>query len=677
MPEFDPFLLDLDKKSTRRRPRWFHLPGIYRTRWVEENFDVESVERAARFIPRGTSHVGSSLSRVRLRFLYYAVITALAVLMTRLVYLQIFQGNHYRQLAENNSERIIPISSERGLVFDRRGRQLTKNIANFSLVLIPQDLPREPGARAEVIARAAAIAGRKSEDIQTLIDEFRAYRQDSLVIKGDLDYDTALKLHIQSSGVHGIFIAEGSKRWYGLSDETPLLGSTLEGKNDQRILPLSLSHILGYMGKLDQAEINRLYDKGYLPSDTIGKTGIEKIYESVLRGEYGRRRVEVNVQGKEQSILAESAPKLGYHLSLAIDVAMQQKLESIMLNYLKQTHTSRAAGIVMDPRTGEILAIVSLPGFQNNDFAGGIDSMVYDRYINDPDHPLFNRAISGVYPSGSTIKPVIASAALEEGIINPNTSFLSVGGLQVGPWFFPDWKPGGHGTTNVTKSLAWSVNTFYYYIGGGYGSFSGLGVDKITGYLRRFGFGSFLGVDLSGEESGFVPTKQWKQETKHEPWYIGDTYNLSIGQGDLLVTPLQIAAETMVVANGGTLYRPRVAKGIINPVTSVEEPLQSDILRQSIVKDETLLIIRQGMRECVTYGSCHGLSRLPFPAAGKTGTAQWNSAKPNHAWFTSFAPFNKPEITVTILVEEGREGSAVAAPIANEFYAWWWEYRNT
>lgn len=670
MPEFDPFLFDITQKKPRKlRRAWLCVRGAYRTQWVENNFDIDPVTRADALIPRGTSHVGSSLSRSRLAILVMIMVGVFTLLVGRLIYLQIIRGTYFRQLAENNSERIIPVPAERGLVFDRRGRQLVKNIANFSLVLIPQDLPRQPVDRKIVIEKAAAIAGRKPEDIQTLINEFRAYQQDSLTIKEDLDYDTALKLQIQSVDIPGIFIAEGSKRWYGNASAT----STAVDPH----LPSSLSHLLGYLGKLDQKELNNLFDKGYLPSDSLGKSGIEKTYETILRGTYGRRRVEVNVQGKEQLTLAEIAPRPGQPIKLAIDVAMQGKLQTIMEHYLAVNHKTRASGIVMDPRNGEILAMVSLPAYDNNDFAGGIESSVYSRYVDNSDNPLFNRAISGAYPSGSTIKPVMATAALEEGIVDRATSFLSNGGLQVGPWFFPDWKAGGHGVTNVTKSLAWSVNTYYYYIGGGYGSFNGLGVDRITGYLRRFGFGSALGIDVPGEESGFVPTKEWKLETKKEPWYIGDTYNLAIGQGDLLVTPLQIAEATASVANGGIMYRPHIVKSIMDPTKGSEEPLKIDILRQPLAKAGTLAIIRDGMRECVTYGSCRQLSRLPFPVAGKTGTAQWNSTKPNHAWFTSFAPFDKPELVVTVLVEEGVEGSAISAPIAYEFYAWWWGYRAT
>ena len=285
--------------------------------------------------------------------------------------------------------------------------------------------------------------------------------------------------------------------------------------------------------------------------------------------------------------------------------------------------------------------------------------------------PLFFRSISGEYPSGSTIKPVLASAALEEKIIDRHTSFNSVGGLWVGGrWFFPDWKAGGHGLTNVIKAIAWSVNTYFYYIGGGYGDFQGLGVERIGKYLKLFGLGETLGLDLPGESAGFVPTAEWKKKEKNEAWYIGDTYHLSIGQGDLLVTPLQVNSYTATIANGGRIYRPHLVKGII-AAAGQGEPLASQVIREKFISSQNLEIVRQGMRQTVVAGSAASLNGLSVPAAGKTGTAQWNSNKKNHAWFTGFAPFDQPDFCLTVLVEEGGEGSSLAVPIAREIMQYW------
>jgi len=432
-----------------------------------------------------------------------------------------------------------------------------------------------------------------------------------------------------------------------------------------------LSHVLGYIGKLNQEELDELYPDGYLPSDLIGKTGLEKNYETELRGKYGKKRIEVNALGKEQSILAEEAPLPGIHLELSVDIEMQNALENILKANLKSAGKHKASGIVMNPNNGEVLALISLPSFDNNDFSGGISPDIYQKYLDDKNNPLFNRSIGGTYPSGSTIKPAIAASALQEGIINQRSSFLSTGGLAVSSWFFPDWLAGGHGITNVRKSLALSVNTFYYYIGGGYGDFTGLGVAKITEYLKQFGLAKKLGIDLPGEQSGFLPSKDWKKQAKGERWYVGDTYNLSIGQGDLLVTPLQIAEVTSVLANHGTLYEPHLVKAYINPTVDEKKEIDPKVIRTDFISQNHIATVRLGMKDCVDYGSCRRLSLLPFSSAGKTGTAQWSNTKPNHAWFTAFAPFKNPEIVVTIMVEEGDGGAEMAAPIAYEFLKWW------
>jgi penicillin-binding protein 2 len=291
--------------------------------------------------------------------------------------------------------------------------------------------------------------------------------------------------------------------------------------------------------------------------------------------------------------------------------------------------------------------------------------------LENPDQPLFNRAISGEYPSGSTIKPVVAAAALQEGLITAGTSFVSSGGIRINEWFFPDWKAGGHGITDVRKAIAQSVNTFFYIIGGGYGDFTGLGPKKLKEYMEKFGLNNKTGIDLPGERVGFVPDPEWKWATKNEQWYIGDTYHVSIGQGDLLVTPLQVANYIAAVANGGTLYRPHLAKKIVDPAVQKDSDILPEVLDSNFVDPKNIQIVREGMRQTVVSGSARSLSNLPIAVAGKTGTAQWGTDKANHAWFTSFAPYENPEISVTILIEEGIEGSTVAVPIARDFYQWW------
>lgn len=636
--------------------------------WVESSGVYEVGEYAA----DGHRFVDSSFSTKKMLGFFALVVLLFGALLSRVFYLQIIHGTEYRNRAQSNSERILPIEADRGIIYDRNGIALTKNVPRFSLALVPQDLPRDEEEYTSIVNALAEITEQEAEDIRILIDKYGSYSYESIVIQEDLDYETALNIHIAAAGLPGIHIQRGSKRLYV---------QQLEDDPDSSLR--TMSHILGYEGKLSPEELDDLYKEGYLPSDDIGKTGVEKTYETLLRGKYGNKRIEVNALGREQAALAEYAPSPGHHVRLSIDAHMQSALETIVAESLRLRRAqnvsiaTKASAIVMNPNSGQILAMVSYPAFDNNDFAGGITQRRYNGYLEDEDRPLFHRTIGGTYPSGSTIKPVISAAALQEGIIEPTTSFLSSGGIQIGPWFFPDWKAGGHGSTNVRKAIAESVNTFYYLIGGGKDEFVGLGVDRIASYIERFGFAQRLGIDLPGEAAGFIPSKAWKLDVKGEGWYVGDTYNLSIGQGDLLVTPLQVASMTASIANRGTLYKPHVVAATIDPITEEERNVSPEIIRRDVVATRHIDTVRLGMRDCVLYGSCRRLGSLPFAAAGKTGTAQWNNTKENHAWFTSFAPYDNPELVVTVLVEEGGEGSGSAAPIADKFYRWWWNYTQS
>lgn len=644
----------------------FDLSGKYKHQWVEDNVLFTRKTGRQTLLPYSNSHVNSSFENKTARWFFIFLSIIFILIVGRIFYLQIISGSDYRALAERNRQRIIPIPAERGLMYDRNSVSLTANIPSFSIAVVPQDLPRQESKRAPLIKKLAELSSQDENAIRQILREYSAYSYESIVIQENIDYDTALKLLISATDLPGIQIQRGSKRHYeNYKTQAPIATST----------PYSLAHIIGYIGKLNQTELTDLYQKKYYPSDYIGKSGVEKTYETALRGTFGRRRIEVNATGKEQSVLAEEAPIPGQHVKLAIDLEMQKMLEKIISNSLKANNKDRASGIVMNPNSGEILAMVNLPAFDNNDFSGGISTQRYKTYTEDENKPLFNRAIGGSYPSGSSIKPAIAASALQEGIITASTSFLSTGGLWVSKWFFPDWQAGGHGVTNVRKALASSVNTFFYYIGGGYKNFIGLGPDKLKTWLEKFGFSRLSGIDLPGENDGFLPSPEWKEKTKNEQWYIGDTYNFSIGQGDVLVSPLQIANMTASIANGGKLMEPHVVKSLIDPVTKKETEIAPRVIRENFISTKNLDTVKLGMRDCITSGSCKHLASLPFAVAGKTGTAQWNSNKPNHAWFTSFAPLNSPEIVVTILVEEGGEGSAISAPIAYEFYKWWGTYK--
>lgn len=634
------------------------MNGKYKKSWVEESFNCGQSANQQMKVPETRNYLGPNVTDKKIKIFSILIVVGLILIFLRVFYLQVVQGEHYSYVAENNRIRIRPIPSERGLIYDREGRQLVQNVPSFSLSIIPQDFPKKNEEKQKIISQISQISGVPEDEISKLIKKYSSYSYESLIVKENLDYDSALKLYVQNANLPGILIEKGTKRLY-------------TAENDKNP-PLSLSHIIGYLGKLNDEELAAFKEEGgYLLSDYIGKNGLEKQYEKFLRGKYGRKKIEVNALGQEQSVLAEEAPIPGQNLILSLDLDAQKKMENSIKNALKNMGKKRAAGVALNPQTGEIIALVSWPAFNNNDFSGGISVEQYKRYVENPNLPLFNRAISGTYPSGSTVKIMIAAAALQEKIINRFSTFLSTGGLQIDRWFFRDWRAGGHGITNVTKAIAWSVNTFFYYIGGGHGDFTGLGTDRIVEYLKKFGLSQKTGIDLPGENSGFLPSKEWKEDTKKERWYVGDTYNMAIGQGDLLVTPLQVANWTAAIANGGTVYEPRLVKEIYDPVIKSSLIKKPKIINNNFISAENMNIVKLGMRECVVYGSCQTMNSLSFLAAGKTGTAQWSSKRPEHAWFTSFAPYYNPQIVVTILVEEGEEGSTAAMPIARDFLSWW------
>lgn len=633
------------------------LAGKFKHGWVENSLDIENEDAPRLSISHTRSYLGTSIRPRGLLKFAILVAIGLFILVGRIFYLQILRGGYYRALAEDNRIRLKPIIAERGIIYDRFGNELVENVPSFSLGIVPQSLPRDAAARADVLAKVSLLSGLKTEDIENLLEKYKLYDYGIVLLKDNLDYDVALKLYLESANLPGVSVESGMRRNY-LHES----GSTAT---------LSLSHILGYTGRIGDDEFAALKNSNYLSSDEIGKMGLEKNYENDLRGKYGRKKIEVNALGREQNILAVDPPVPGKNIYLSLDAEAQSQLEKITKNVLARSGKTKAAAIAMNPQNGEILALVSLPSFNNNDFVRGISSTIYNAYLNNPDHPLFNRAIAGTYPPGSTVKLVVSAAALAEKIVTPVTAFNSVGGLQVGKWFFKDWKAGGHGLTNITKALAWSVNTFFYYVGGGYNNFVGLGVDRLFKYFSSFGLAKKTGIDLPGESAGFLPSKEWKQRAKGETWFVGDTYNISIGQGDMLVTPLQDAVWTAAVANGGKIVQPHLATQIEDPASDKKSAIIFEPAPNPLVTDKDLQIVRQGMRECVTSGSCKLLQTLPFFAAAKTGTAQWSKSEPTHAWFTSFAPYDKPQIVVTVLVESGGEGATVAMPIARDFLAWW------
>ncbi|MFA5029442.1 MAG: penicillin-binding protein 2 [Patescibacteria group bacterium] len=617
--------------------------------WVEESFNP-----GASFSSDSThSFLTPSLPIKKIRILFFVIIFGLALLLGRSFYLQVLNGSYYFSLAENNRIRIKNIQAQRGIIYDRNGKILVKNISGFSLLITQADLSKDQFQKTEVLRKTSELAGIPLAEIEERLNKADKYFWQPIVVKTGIDYEKAMALKIASIDLPGISLEDDSWRQYLFSN--------------------SLSHLMGYVGKIstEEYEDNK---SGYLLSDNIGKTGLEKYYENLLRGKNGIKKIEVDSLGREKKIIAQEEPVNGSNLVLTIDADLEEKIYQTFKEALGKKYN--AVAVVSNPQTGEILALVDYPSYDNNLFATGISQQDYNNLLNDEKKPLFFRAISGEYPSGSTIKPVIALAALQEKVVDKNTSFNSVGGIWVGSkWFFPDWNPGGHGITNVIKALALSVNTYFYYVGGGYGNFNGLGVDLIDKYLNLFNLGQKTGIDLPAEKSGLVPTPAWKEENKKEQWYIGDTYHLAIGQGDLLVTPLQVNSWTATISAGGAIYRPHLVKEIVNP-DGRKELIAPIVVKSGIADRKNIDIVREGMRQAVLAGSARGISGLPVTAGGKTGTAQWNEKKNNHAWFTAFAPFDQPSFCITILVEEGGEGSSIAVPIAREVMNYWFTRQN-
>jgi len=581
------------------------------------------------------------------------LIFGLLVLFGRIFYLQMIEGKNFKAIAEGNRVRIRDIKSTRGVIYDRNENLLAKNIPNFSLAVIPVDVPREEEQFEKIINYLAQISGRSFEELSKTIKDQPLYSYQPVVIKDNLDFEQAVMIKIESFNYPGVILKADSRREY-LEDESTF----------------SFSHILGYLGKINPANLEYYLNNDYSLDDQVGIAGVESIYEKELKGKNGKEYVEVDALGRTKKVISYQKPVDGKNLVLTIDLELQKVAEKSLADTMASFGKKKGVVIALNPNTGEVLALVSLPTFNNNLFINGISSAELNNLFNNPDLPLFNRAVSGEYPSGSTFKMIIAAAALQEGIIDSRTSFNSVGGIRISSWFFPDWKAGGHGWTNVIKALAESVNTFFYIVGGGYDNFEGLGVEKIKDYAEMFGLNKKTGIDLPNEASGFVPTQAWKEETKNEVWYIGDTYHLAIGQGDILASPLQIALWTSVFANGGKLYQPYLAKGFLDEQGNIQNN-DPKLVSQNFINPENIKIVNQGLRQSVLSGSSRLLSGLTITSAAKTGTSQWSSTKDPHAWITAFAPYENPEIVVTVLVEEGGEGSSVAAPVVYKILNWW------
>ena len=609
------------------------------------------------------------------------VIASMIVLLgLRLFWLQVVTGGHNVALADGNRIREQVERAPRGLIYDRSGNVLARNEASFDVTVVPQQLPKTAAARAAEYNVVAPLIGMTPVEVAAKAEVTcaKAKTDDCLdtpvpqLVTTGLDQNASLVFEQDSDAVPGFALDTNPVRQY----------------QDGGLL----SQVLGYTGRVSAAEA--VDHPTYGPTDLIGKSGLEAQYESVLSGVNGGQRTEVDATGKPVRVLASRDPVAGNNLVLSIDTGLEQHMAAAIQEQMTASGAQRASGVAVDPTTGQVLALVSLPSYDNNLFAKGISQTDYQNLLSNPGQPLFNKVISGVYPTGSIIKPLGASAALQEGIITTSTTIDDTGKIVVpnkydpsNPATYYGWeRNSGLGPVNVVQALAQSSDIFFYEVMGGFTNFLHyLGVDKLTAYYQLFGLGAKTGIDVPGEAAGRVPTPEWKKALNGDNWYTGDTYNISVGQGDLLASPLQMVMAISAIANGGTLYQPHVVSQIKSTQGSVIKTIASQIVRQNFISAANLMIVRQGMMAAVTEpqgtACCKIKDEVPVSVAAKTGTAETVvhdtgedaslQSKPN-AWFEAFAPATgTPKIAIVILVEHAGEGAVYAAPAARETLAYY------
>lgn len=620
--------------------RYNNLPGDRAARKVKLNFE-EYLHQNLK-----SEELNDKLQRP-FWILYALAIIVAAILIAQLLKLQINQGGFNRTLAESNRIRERTTQAPRGIIYDSTGKILATNDASFRLEIFPLDLPKNKDDRETIFSNLSQIAQIPLAEIENDVNTKGLLSSDPIVLKENIDRDTAMLLEVKTNNLSGVAIEATPIRDY----------AEISG----------MSPILGYVGKITDQELKNNPD--YHLNEIIGKDGLEKTYQSTLRGRDGVNEIEVDSHGREQRLIAAIPPVPGNSLILSINQDLEAQMAQSLSKEMTTVGASAGSVVAINPQNGAVLGMVSLPTYDNNLFAKGISNDDYQKLINDSQKPLFNRAVSGTYPSGSTIKPFMASAGLEEGTITVNTTINDTGSISVGNYVYPDWK--ALGLVNVTKAIAESSDVFFYSVGGGWDKIKGLGVAKIDDYLTKFGFGKSLGIDLPSEANGLVPTPDWKVKNKNESWYLGDTYHLSIGQGDFLVTPLQLANAIAAIANGGTVYKPYVVSQVKDSDGNVISTTTSQVLNHNFISPDNINIVQSGMREAVTSGTARQFNDLPVAVAAKTGTAQFGDQDKTHAWMTAYAPYDKPQIALAVIIEGGGEGYAAAGPVVNDILGWY------
>jgi penicillin-binding protein 2 len=560
---------------------------------------------------------GSPRTRLLPRFIVFCVVAVLVVgtLATRLFYLQVANGGYYAALANDNRYVDVPIPAARGLIVDRKGRELVSNVPTYVVKIRQSELPYSQ--RDVVLGRLSTLLGISVTDMKETLDRNPGGRFEQIRIAGDVPPDVAHVIteeHLTLPGVEAV----------------------VEPRREYRYGEL-LSHILGFTGAVTPDDLVRLQDQGYLADDQLGKAGVESTYETELRGVYGVQQVERDSSGRRLRVV--STPKeaqTGDTLELAIDVDIQREAEKAIKWGIELAGLKRGVFLAMNPQTGEIVAMVSLPTYDDNDFARGISAKDFDALLKDPARPLLNFAINEQYPPGSTYKLVTGTGGLADGKIDPDTELMTKAFLTIGKYRYYDWNRKGWGPLTIYDGFGHSSDTFFFQVAGK------LGIDRLAYWGKQFGFGEKTGVDLPGEAKGNIPTDAWKRDLFGQPIFPGETYQAGIGQGYDTATPLQVLNAYAALANGGKLYEPQIVRRVLAADGSVVRDFQPKLIRQ-VADPDVLRTMRIAARRVVTIRHTYNMVDLPIIVAGKSGTAEFGikdskGRLPYHSWFAGFVP---------------------------------------
>jgi penicillin-binding protein 2 len=561
------------------------------------------------------------------------VSVVLVVIMGRLFSLQVVNGQEYRSESTYNRVRIRDIPATRGVIYDRNGQVLATNTVGFRLVV---DVVGLTSKRInEVADTLSGKLGVPAAQVRTKLGD---RSQPEVVVESGITQDEALRLEVELANFNEVRVVEEPVRSYP------------NGK--------VLAHLIGYTGEINPNELKSTRYAGYSSGSKVGRSGVEESYEYLLHGRDGKEIVEVDSRGQTARVLDREDPIPGKNLVLTVDLGLTKTLEDSLDRELSITKSQKAAIIAINPQDGSVLTYISRPSFDPNIFARGISAADYATLANDPNQPLFDRVISGVYPPGSTFKPTVAVAGLSDGVISKDEKIDSPSFIKLGTQEFHNWDDHALGPQNVIDALAWSNDIYFYTVGGK------LGVDRLSLWADKLGFGQKTGINLPGESVGVVPTSDWKAKTFGQPWYPGDSYNYGIGQGFLLTTPIQLVSALSTIGNGGTLYQPILIKEVrdsSNVLVSHDNPVAR---RSTLINADIDYTVKEGMKkaciEFVTFGGDTGC---------KTGTAEFGGSGQNpHGWFSVFAPWKDPQIAMVVLLEGVGHGSIYSSPVAKPVF---------